>query len=335
MRAQKEPPGVVVGVYRGNQAWETAVGVSNTASGKALTTSDHFRIGSVTKTFVGTVILQMVDEGLITLDQKIDTILDGVPNGNKVTIRMLLNMTSGVPSYSENPKFIEAYFGAPTQTLSVADLLEYAYELPAEEPGTKIHYSNTNTILLGQVIEKLTNKSIAQNLDERVYRRLGLSETVWPTNSEMPAPFASGYDGDPPAWTPVDSTNYNPSWANAAGQLVSTLRDLKVYARALGTGSLISPEMQTERLKWVELAGPPDKKYGLAVGQTGGWTFHQGEIPGYNSIVAYLPTRDITVVALVNTSIVKDTNTSTPVTNLLVRISRALAPEATPTTNIE
>jgi D-alanyl-D-alanine carboxypeptidase len=333
--AQKQPPGIVVRVdFPGRGSWTAAVGEADTSTHRPVSVNDHFRIGSVTKTFIGTMILQLVDEHRLSLDQKVDTLLNGVPNGGQVTIRMLLNMTSGIPSYSENPRFIEALVSDPVRPFSTEELLSYAYEQESVAPGTKLHYSNTNTILLGQILEKVTEKSISENLKERIYRRLGLKDTSWPTDNQIPAPYAHGYDGDPPAWTPVDATHWNPSWAGAAGQMISTLADLDIYARALGRGDLISPEMQQERLHWVTLPGPPDRKYGLAIGQTGGWTYHQGEIPGYNAVVAYLPSQNATVVILANTSIVPNPQTSTPVINLLVRISEILAPDETPITPI-
>jgi D-alanyl-D-alanine carboxypeptidase len=155
-----------------------------------------------------------------------------------------------------------------------------------------------------------------------------MDQTSWPTTDQIPMPFSHGYDGDPPLWIPEDVTNWNPSWANAAGQLISTLDDMRLWARAMGAGTLISPAMQAERLTWVELPGPSDKKYGLAIGKTGGWIYHQGELPGYNSVAAYLPEQDAVVVVLVNTSINK--TGPTPVMDMLIRISEILAPEATP-----
>jgi D-alanyl-D-alanine carboxypeptidase len=326
--ADKETPGIVVGVYYpGRGQWETAVGVSDLVTERPMAVGNHFRIGSVTKTFIGTLILQLAGEGRISLDQKVGTILDGIPNGDRITIRQLLNMTSGLPSYTMNEAFVKQYFADTSRSYTAADLLRFAWYKEPVEPGTQLFYSNTNTVVLGQVIEKVTGKSIATNLRDRIFARLGLTGTSWPQTPAMPEPFSHGYSDDV-GDSVMDASNWNPSWTNAAGQMISALRDLRVYARALGRGDLVTPQMQAERLRWVELPGPPDKKYGLAIGKTGGWIFHQGELPGYNSVIAYLPEMDAVIVVLVNTSI--NPSGPTPVMDALKRISDLLSPAYSP-----
>jgi D-alanyl-D-alanine carboxypeptidase len=290
---------------------------------------NHFRIGSNTKGFTGTVILKLVDEGKLTLDQKVSTLLDGVPNGENITVRQLLNMTSGLVNYSETDAFNVILRSDTAHRYKRDELLGFAFAKPNEfDPGTKWEYSNTNTVLLGKIIEKLTGRSVAQAFAQYLFRPLGMRNTSWPTSSAMPRPYAHGYTDDTNGRKVVDATNWNPTWADAAGQLVSNVYDMEKWARALGTGSLISPAMQRERLTWVKDIPDARGTYGLAIGRAGNWLHHQGELPGYNTIAAYLPAKDATCVVLVNSNVPFDK--PGPASKLMMAISNVVSPEDSP-----
>ncbi|RYG31747.1 class A beta-lactamase-related serine hydrolase [bacterium] len=333
--ASVDCPGAVVGLWiPGEGSYVVTKGVRDKVTKEPMRLDDHFRIGSNTKAFVGTVILQMVDEGLITLDQKVSTIIENVPNGDKISIRNLLNMTSGLVNYSEL-KVMENWLWYDHQSmLTTKNLLNFAFESehPIEfQPGEEYSYSNTNTVLLGEIIRIKTGKSPAQAFQERIFARLGMAQTSWPTTNALPTPHPRGYTDDTPDKSVVDATDYSPSWTDAAGQLVSDLQDMKVWAKSMGTGSLISPKMQTERLKWVTAPGAP-QYYGLAIGKSGGWLHHQGELPGFNTIACYLPQKDAVMVVLCTSNV--PVGEPGPAARVCKAVSDVVTPQYSPGTTL-
>ena len=322
-------PGAVVGAwFPGEGTYTAAKGYRDRITKEPMPIDAHFRVGSETKSFTGTVILQLVDEGQITLDQKVGTILNGVPNGDKISVRNLLNMTSGLPNYSDTDAFNQHLWNTPTEFVPLNQLLEWGYSKPNRfQPDEEFEYSNTNTVLLGKIIAQKTGMTVAEAFKKRLYEPLGMTQTSWPETRELPEPSVRGYTDDTEDRHEVDATNYNPSWTNAAGQLVSDLQDMRIWAKSCGQGSLISPEMQVERLKWVDLPTAP-KFYGLAIGKAGGWLHHQGEMPGFNAIAAYLPEKDAVMVVLCNANIPWDQ--AGPAARIMKAMSDVLAPEYSP-----
>ncbi len=309
-------PGAVVGVRSPKGTWIKAYGVSDKDAGTKMRADVHTRIGSVTKTFTGTVLLQLAAEGRLSLDDPIDRYVPGVPAGDRVTLRSLSSMTSGVASYTFNPKWQKRFFDDPENAVFTPDEL-IAYGI-ASKPVSKrgeYDYSNTNTILLGEVIEKVTGKPAFENIEQRIIEPLGLSGTSWPgPTTTLPKPFARGYTLQGENATPRepdDATRWNPSWAWTAGALVSTIDDLLTYGRALGTGQgLLQPREQRERLT----SFPPstDYVYGLSMGCVDGWVGHTGELPGYNTSVYYDTATDTTVVNLTNSDIASGNCSGSP-----------------------
>ena len=343
--AQAAAPGAIVGVRTPEGTWTAAYGEADPDAGTPMGVGMHTRIGSVTKTYTGTALLQLVQDGKVSLDDTIDQYVEGVPNGDQVTLRMLANMTSGVASYTLSTTFTDEFFAHPETIFTPEQLLEVGLgESPLFEPGEKFNYSNTNTILLGMVIEEVTGKPVEEVFTEGILQPLGLTSTSFPGDDpEMPAPYAQGFtlQGDtatPDA--PTNATNWNPSWMWTAGEIISTMDDQLTYGRALGTGQgLLDPEVQAERLSF-----PDGNGYGLAVGCINGWVGHTGEVPGYNTTVYYDTTSDTTVVVQVNSDIASgdcpesptltdDPRTevcSSPATRMFVALSGALGNEFTP-----
>lgn len=263
----------------------------------------HTRIGSVTKTFVGTVILQLAEEGLLSLDDTIDQYVDNVPNGDRITLRMLTTMTSGVASYTLSMEFVEILFTKPETLWTPEEVLQIGLaESPLFEPGAQFNYSNSNTILLGMVIQDVTGQPVEDVLQERVIDPLGLDGTSWPGDSpDIPEPYPQGYTlQGATSETPRNATNWNPAWAWTAGELISTIDDLLVYGRSLANGrGLLGEEAQAERLT----SFPGDAGYGIALGCVDGWVGHTGELPGYNTSVFHHTPSDTTVIVQVNSDI--------------------------------
>ena len=339
-------PGAIVGVRTPQGTWTAAYGKADPVAGTAMEIGTHTRIGSVTKTFTGTIIMQLAEAGKLSLDDPIEKYVPGVPNGNRITVRMLADMTSGVASYTRSTKFTDVYFAKPETIFTPDRLLAIGVsESPLFEPGAQFDYSNTNTVLLGMVIEKVTGEPVGDVFKKMVFDPLGLKNTVWPGEStEIPTPYAQGFtlQGDyakPDA--PSNATHWNPAWGWTAGELISNMEDLLTYGRALGTGQgLLGAEAQAERLRSI----PAPAGYGIAMGCIDGWVGHTGELPGYNTSVFYDTTSDTIVVVQVNSDIAsgdcpespvltddpRNTICSSPATRIFVGLSTALGRTFTP-----
>lgn len=303
-------PGVVIGIWIPHKGeWVRAFGLADKKTKRKMDINDYFRVGSITKTFTVTGLLQLVDQGKLSLDDLIEKYIENVPNGNKITIRQLANMTSGLPNYSEAKEWEEATLKDPQRNWTPKELLEIAFKMPLLfQPGEKYYYSNTNTILLGLVIEKLSGMAFNDYLEKNILKPLNLKHTSYPLNNKMPNPYAHGYSLETLANVKrsekieEDVSLNNPSWTSFAGQMISNLHDMKIWAEALGTGKLLSKNTFQERLKWVEIIpGDKDKLYGLGVASVHGWIGHTGGLPGYNTLVVYRPTDKGIFVCLVNT----------------------------------
>jgi D-alanyl-D-alanine carboxypeptidase len=232
-------------------------------------------------------------------------------NGDTVTIQNLLEMQSGIPSYTgPDSSVVTKYSADPAEPFTPQELVDSVKELPAMfEPGEQFFYSNTNYVLLGMVIEEVTGKSIADNFQERLFTPLGMSQSSVPgTSTEMPEPFLSGIsEQTDPIGEVKDATNWNPSFAGTAGEVISTLDDLRKWGTALGTGEgVLPPETQAMRVESVNQTVPPntpERSYGMGLVNTGGWLGHTGEIPGYSTVLNYQPDSGTTIVVMVNSDI--------------------------------
>ncbi|MEV0650344.1 serine hydrolase domain-containing protein [Phytomonospora sp. NPDC050363] len=273
----------------GREHWSGAAGVAELGGSEPADRRGHFRIGSVTKTFAATVVLQLVDEGLLGLDDFVEEHLPGVvPNGSAITVRHVLNHGSGLhdymsePGYSTNRWRGDARFDSyePRELLDVA----FAHGPDFEVPGSQWHYSNTNYIVAAMLIERLTGESFADEVEDRVLRPARMRDTVVPGEDPgLPEPHAHGYttvDG-----VLVDATEQNPSLDWAAGEMISTTADLNRFFTALLSGRLTSRESLREMRQTVA-TGTPLFEYGLGLQEyplpCGKSAFgHGGQLLGY------------------------------------------------------
>ncbi|MEV0928135.1 serine hydrolase domain-containing protein [Streptomyces spongiicola] len=305
-------PGAIVGIrIPGRGTYEKAFGVADKSTGAPMRTDLHMRIGSVTKTFTVTGLLQLVDQGRVGLDDPVGRYVEGVPAGDRITLRQLADMRSGLFDYSEDEEWRKSLLADPQQTFAPRQLLDYAFAHPPNfPPGSRWEYSNTNTILLGLVIEKVTGQRLEDYLRQRVYSPLRLGQTSFPTDDTMPEPYAHGYTDytdytksgttkATPSGGTLDAADWNPSWAWAAGAMTSDLGDLNTWVPALADGRLLSPATQKERLKFGP-TGVPEVGYGLGIMRVGNWIGHNGELPGYETLAVRLPSQRATLVILVN-----------------------------------
>ncbi|MER5501126.1 serine hydrolase domain-containing protein [Streptomyces sp. NPDC002561] len=265
-------PGAVAQARDGRARWADTAGKRKK--------SDRFRVGSITKTFTATVLLQLQAEGRLDLDDPVEKWLPAVVRGHghdgrRITVRQLLNHTSGIYSYTEDPGFQEKVFGpgflqhrydtwTPEQLVAVA----MAHE-PDFAPGTDWNYSNTNFVLAGMVVEKVTGRPYGKEIGNRIVKPLKLHATSVPgTGSRMPEPNSRAYSKLSPGTDgPVhDVTDLNPSIAGAAGEMVSDANDLQTFYRALLKGQLLPKAEMKEMTDTVQVSPDlPDVGYGLGL----------------------------------------------------------------------
>lgn len=300
-------PGVQVGLWMpGRGDYVRSFGVADKATGAPMTDSLYMRIGSETKTFTATAVLQLVDDGLVGLDDPIAKYIPGVPDGEHIPIRDLLDMRSGLFSYTQDDAFVNALLTDPNRVFTPEELLAYAFTHDNQfPPGSEYYYSNTNYILLGLVVEKMSHQSIRDFVHQRILRPGHMRHSLFPVGAEFPEPHARGYTDQTLTGEVADATDWNPSWGWAAGSMISDLYDLKLWAKIAATGTLLSPATQAERLD-VLPTGFPGVGYGLGILNVNGWIGHNGSLPGYESLTIYLPELDATLVLLLNTDILHD-----------------------------
>ncbi|GAB90047.1 serine hydrolase domain-containing protein [Gordonia rhizosphera] len=307
VRAAGGFPGVIARIVSPEGTWTGTSGTAGADRTAAPTSTDRTRIGSLTKTMTATILLQLVQEKRLSLDDTIGTYVSGVPNGDTATLRQLADMTSGIPSYTESNAVADKYFANPEYAWPPAELVDAVKPMPADfAPGQGWEYSNTNYILLGMVIEKVLHQPIAETFATRLFTPLDMSDTTFPGGSvEIAAPHLDGQtDQGQPAGHNVDSTHWNPSFAFTAGAVISTLDDLQKWGDALFTGNgILEPATQQLRRDSILHSPPPNTAtagYGIGIGDRDGWWGHDGDIPGYNSVLFRNYGKDTTILVLTN-----------------------------------
>jgi D-alanyl-D-alanine carboxypeptidase len=320
-------PGVILGVWGPDGRYERAYGMADTITGAPMQTSFYSRIGSVTKTFTVTGVLQLADQHKVGLDDPVTKYIGGVPHGDAITLRELARMQSGLANFTDNPQFQEAFFADPRHPFSPQELLGYAFSQPTTfAPGQSFQYCNTNTILLGLVVEKVSGQSLPDYIRDHILAPLGMSQTSFPTTNAFADPHAQGYTNQTADGKETTATDWDPTWAWAAGAMISTLHDMHIWAPALATGKLLTPQMQEQRLQTVSALGlPPPDGYGLGIFNLDGWIGHNGSLPGYQSVVVYQPDTHQTLVILSNSDISYQGNE--PSTLLANAVTKVLTPD--------
>ncbi|GIF95570.1 serine hydrolase domain-containing protein [Catellatospora citrea] len=301
-------PGAIVGVSVPGVVDHTrAYGTGDKAVGTPMSVDDHMRIGSVTKTFTGTAVLQLVEQGRIALTDPIGKYVAGVPAGDDITLRMLRDMHSGLYSFEQDPEFVTTVLdelpkGPAAGAVTPQRLLEITARHPLNfAPGSRFQYANVNLVLLGMVVEKVTGQSLAEYFQQHIFDPLRLTRTSYPADGQLPAPYAHGYTLAPDG-KETDASLWNPAWAGAAGAMVSTVADLKTWVLALAKGTLLDPQLQRERMAQVDRTGL-GALYRFAVFDVNGWWGHNGSIPGYTTVAVAIPERNATLVVLADTDI--------------------------------
>jgi D-alanyl-D-alanine carboxypeptidase len=286
----------------------------------------HFRAASNTKTMTAAVIVQLVQEGKVTFDDLISKYVQGVPNGDKITIRQLIKMRSGLYNYTNAPELAESLDHDPDKVWTMEEVLDMAFKRPPHfAPGAEFEYNNTNYALLGLVAEKIQGQPLASIFQDRLFEPLGMKNTALPlsTSNSIPEPYSHGYlyggssyalvDAPYPddlqaaakagTLKPNDDTWQNPSPYFAAGGIISTADDLATWMRALVGGKVFDADYHHQWLDSPEAEDPNNPNgqkygYGIAVITFGPNKiyFHGGEMPGYNSFMGHDPQNDVTLI---------------------------------------
>ena len=309
-------PGLVGGVWqKGVGSFTTAIGVSRISPGRPLALGDRFRVGSNTKTFTATLVLQLVSRGKLHLGDSVSEYVRGVPFGNRITLRMLLNHTSGIHDLPLN--VAEEVFLRPHRNWNPRQIIRKAlrhrrYCAPAE----CWVYSNTNFLLLGEIVRRVTHLRLRHLYEYRVFDRVEMNASGFAPRRPVTEPAAHGYVGGKHGLR--DTTDWDLSWAWTAGGASSTLEDLRRWGPAVSTGrGVLNARMQRKRLRVVATGIAPGVNYGLGIielpgGSLGAFFGHDGAVPGYDSFVIHSPSSKITFAAIGNTSIEELPVTPTP-----------------------
>lgn len=329
--------GMAAAVTLAGQEWARTGGVADLTTREPYSAAGHVRIASITKSFTGTAVLQLVDQGALALSDPLARFVPGVANGDRITVEDMLGMRSGIYDFTADDQFDAAFAADPTMSFSQAQVLEIiARHQPAFAPGEKVEYADSNFWLLGSVLEAVTGSPRDRVLTEQVVDRLALPATSYPTGASIPDPHPTGYvppvtddasaqSFDNTARPPAVVDEVDPRVAGTAGAMISTLADLQVWGRELGEGTLLRPETQAARLAASRrLEGQQlNLGYGLGVVTLNEFLGHDGAIFGFSTLVLRRPQTDCTIVLTANES----TNSTTPTFLAGLGIVQALYPD--------
>jgi len=294
VHAKGGPMGAIAIVQRGRQTAAYSLGHAR-IGGRRPTARDAMRLASTTKAFNGAVVLALVSRGVLSLNDTIHQLLPNLPHAwGQVTLREALQHTSGLPNFTENPSYLAALKASPAHGPKPRQLVRYVEKQPLLfAPGSRYHYSNTDNVIAGLMVERATGRSYEHELRRLVLRPLGLRRTALPRSVAMPRPLFHGYQRTAGKWEDL-STVISPAWTWAAGGMISTPADLNRFARAYISGRLFSSRVRKAQLRTVagdsEPPGPGMNSAGLAVfryrTRCGTVYGHTGNFPGYTQFFA-------------------------------------------------
>ena len=307
------PPGVIAVIQRGQHREVHTFGVANVRTGRPMRIHDRMRIASAAKAFSGAVALSLVSEGELSLNDTIGELLPELPEAwSEVTLRQLLNHTSGIPDFSLALEFQEALLASLTKAPPPEELLSFVRDEDLLfDPGSEYHYSNSDNIVVGLMVEAATGKSYEDQLRERVYKPLGLSKTTLPRGPNLRKPFIHGYDlsENPPEDV---SELVDAGWSWASGGIVSTPADLNDFIRGYVGGKLFDKRTRAKQRRVIEGGsseppGPGKNSAGLAIfryeTRCGTVWGHTGNTPGYTQFMAASPTGSRSVTVSINSQL--------------------------------
>lgn len=340
-RAQKELDlqAVLLRVTAGGKEVVTAA-LGETMTGVPATAAMNFRAGSVAIAYMGTILLQLVDEKKAGLDDPVSRWLPEVPHGDEITLRDLGSSTSGLRDYVTDPEFIAAYYANPFRQWTPKQVVAYSLSHPLwYKPGTNWSYSHANFQFLGAALEKISGTPLDKLLEQRILGPLGLHHTRNSFTPEIPSPVLHSFDAE--RGTYEESTFWNPSWTTAPGAVITTnICDLARSAQAIGSGELLSKRAYAVQLDpgtvglgrrtstcpaSVCLPNTEAMHFGVGVIVEKGWILQNPSFAGFAAIQAYLPAERLSIA--VSTTVGRKAPGNNTAQTLAQRIAEVLAPD--------
>jgi D-alanyl-D-alanine carboxypeptidase len=309
------PPGVIAVVQRGDKRSVHTFGVARVDNDRRMKVDDRMRIASAAKAFSGAAALSLVSRGRLSLDDTIgDRLPELPPAWHGVTLRQLLNHTSGIPDFSKARGFRDALLASLTKAPPPAELLSFVEnEGLLFEPGSEYRYSNSDNVAVALMVEAATGKTYEDQLRTRVYAPLGLRKTSLPRGVNLREPYIRGYDNDPTVTPPEDvSTLVAAGWAWASGGVVSTPADLNTFIRGYVGGDLFERETRRQQRRVFEGGGseppgPGKNSAGLGIfryeTKCGTVWGHTGNTLGYTQFMAASPNGKRSVTVSINSQL--------------------------------
>src|SRR5438552_7884110 len=349
---------VIVKVTQGDKVI-TSQAFGESVTGVPATPAMHFPNGAVAFAYLGTLLMEFVDEHKVKLDDTIERWMPTLPEANKVTLKMLANQTSGYPDFETDPKWLAAWTADPFHIWTFEERIKYAFERPVQfAPGTNWSYAHTNFMILGEILSKIGGKPMDALLREKVLGPMGLKNTTASQTSEIPSPVLHAFDSERRSALKIpadvafyeESTFWNPQWGTPIGaNETTTIDDMATAAVKVGTGALLS-KASYEAMTGPHLLGFGKKQdncapscgpqtnvynYGLGVVRSGSWLLQNPLLGGTAAIEAYLPSKKIAIaVAVTFTSEAFDSegNYANSGDTLFRSIGTYMAPDEAPPT---
>jgi len=298
-------PGAIAGFWKGAFAWTAAKGLADVEAQIPMQKAFVWRIGSVTKTFTATAVLRLCDKGRLRLDDPLSKFRPDFPKSDRITVRQLLQHSSGIFSWDEDDATREAIVQDPGRGWTMETMIRLAAGKPFYfEPGTDFHYSNVGYFLLAPIIEKAAGKGLAQVIQEEIADPLGLQHTYLPEKPHYRDEVIRGYMNEGGALKDTANLGFadviNYDLAATAGGMVSNLKDLNVWIRALADGRLLSRRMHEEQMRTIPNPSAKGAGYGLGVATYHGWLGHSGGVAGSMCNVYMHPRADAVVIHYFN-----------------------------------
>src|SRR5437867_5314414 len=313
---------VIVKVTQGDKVI-TSQAFGESVTGVPATPAMHFPNGAVAFAYLGTLLMEFVDEHKVKLDDTIERWMPTLPEANKVTLKMLANQTSGYPDFETDPKWLAAWTADPFHIWTFDERIKYAFACPVQfDPGTNWSYAHTNFMILGEILAKIGNKPLDTLLREKVLIPMGLKNTVASVTSEIPSPVLHGFDSERRTALKIpanvafyeESTFWNAQWGTPMGaNQTTTIDDMTTTAVKVGTGALLS-KSSYEAMTGPNLLGFGKKQdncapsgftqinvynYGLGIVRSGSWILQNPLLGGYSATEAYLPSKKIAIAVAV------------------------------------
>jgi CubicO group peptidase (beta-lactamase class C family) len=297
MRADNGLSAVLCGVWIGDVP-AVIIADGNSMTEVPATPDMHYRIGGITEIFEAVLLMRYVDQQRCMLDDRLSRWLPDLRQSNVVTLRMLANSTSGYPDYVTSKSFVDAYLKNPFREWTARELIDIALSTPNQfAPGTSQAYSHTNLVILGEALQKIGGGSMRTLLRREITGPPGLRETDYPPTPEIAFPVLHAFASD--RGPLEDSTYWNPAWTSHSGRMTSTLRDLGVFARAVGAGTLLSRKSRAELTAPTTVGlgnNRPNLYFALCMGVANGWMVQNPSFNGYSGIFGHLPSRRISII---------------------------------------